>query len=755
MAVSFQQQARQRKLIYGAIILALFSAAWAWRHKVVDPDAVNLGVREEQRGEVELTGAVTRLGLTGSRGLVTCFLAIEIKDAQKRNEWSELEVNTRALTKLQPHFVGPWLYHSWNLSYNVAVEADRIADKYFFITRGIELVAQGERQNHFHPDLRWYVGWYTQHKICISDETNTLRSLFQLSCIPPSERDPARFRFLSLHPQLASQPEWKEMCRKYPELAAVKPNEHDLDDFCQTHKALLRQLRDDPQFDEFWRQHPKLAPLKLDYAEFEDFCRKHPHLVRRLKEGMRRELIVDQRRQFTCQSPEDVERFLADNQRVPSLYEDVPGERPGYWKPKQEQQDRLRPLDERFPVLAPPTDQWDATRATKWPPPEMADGVLSDPRGLHDEDDPYCIARGWYIYSLEPVPDPGDMPGSSKPITDRAHQRKPRYMATVIFRGYPALGQLLTAERLEQEGWFDESGWEITDWFAEWGDRFHNGQEARVGTGRKWAQLAWRRAHEYWQQHGERNGLLFPPGSEETRVRHLGDQIRTKYNIPAGVVPPQLREESLPPEDREGLRAIRWLHEYDGNRFMTNFPHHYTRTVVESREDTLRARKLFYQADTYRLGGSPKRALDLYDDPGAIRAWRDKVLMSNQDFRRDPIMQEQTLLIQLRYLNLLNDWHGKVMHRQAAASALLGLPRIGAGVAPVGLAAWLPAVIQRGWDSPLFGGPFDGKDPDGWPLISEEVRTRVLLRHGERAQPTRKPTGPSPTPAPAGPVAPQ
>src|SRR5262249_3761037 len=62
-----------------------------------------------------------------------------------------------------------------------------------------------------------------QSKMGISDENNTLRTLYQLSCIDPQERNPARFR---------------------------KPNG------------------------------------EIDWAAFEDFCNKHPHLVRRLRDRL-------------------------------------------------------------------------------------------------------------------------------------------------------------------------------------------------------------------------------------------------------------------------------------------------------------------------------------------------------------------------------------------------------------------------------------------------------------------------------------
>src|SRR5579884_3837201 len=193
MASPYQQQVFRRKLVYIGLILVLFTASWAWRRGVMDDQARALSIREESRGEVELTDAFVRLGLTGSRGLVTCYLWQDAIEQQKKNQWNDLEQTVRQLTVLQPHFITPWLFQSWNLAYNVSVESDRVNDKYFYITRGIGLLAEGERQNHDNPDIRWSIGFFTQHKICQSDETNVLRSLSQLSMIPPNERDPGRF----------------------------------------------------------------------------------------------------------------------------------------------------------------------------------------------------------------------------------------------------------------------------------------------------------------------------------------------------------------------------------------------------------------------------------------------------------------------------------------------------------------------------------------------------------------------------------
>ena len=93
-----------------------------------------------------------------------------------------------------------------------------------------------------------------------SDDSNYVRSLFQLSAIPPNERDPARF----------------------------------------------------------WRHTPE-GP-EFDYEEFRAFVEKHPQLVRRLREGVRKDNKTEKERLFTAQTPEAVVRFLEENYSVPSVY---------------------------------------------------------------------------------------------------------------------------------------------------------------------------------------------------------------------------------------------------------------------------------------------------------------------------------------------------------------------------------------------------------------------------------------------------
>src|SRR5579862_8954372 len=113
MASPFQQRSLVRKVLYLGVIIVLFSGSWVWRQYILQPLATSIAALEQEQGEVQLDASAIRLGLSGFRGVVTCFLWSNAMDMQKKHEWNKLDVVVRWLTKLQPHFMTPWLFQSW------------------------------------------------------------------------------------------------------------------------------------------------------------------------------------------------------------------------------------------------------------------------------------------------------------------------------------------------------------------------------------------------------------------------------------------------------------------------------------------------------------------------------------------------------------------------------------------------------------------------------------------------------------------
>ncbi len=280
MANQLQQAAFRRRVAYGVTLFALFGLSMFWRGKLPVPladrvgparwldrhsvraEAERLELRELDQGDPEIAGETARLAFVGARGIVVTALWTAAIEKQKRNEFDEFQILARAVTTLQPHFITPWVFQSWNIAYNVSVEADKLGDTYFYIAQGIELLAEGDRRNSKiyreaeglperkvgSPDMRYQIGFYYQNKFSVSDKVNTLRSLMQLSCIKPPDR--ARSRL-------------------------------------ETNTGRDR---------------------RVDPVAFRRFCEANPQLVRRL------------RAKLNCDQPSDIVDFLAANEKIPTLF---------------------------------------------------------------------------------------------------------------------------------------------------------------------------------------------------------------------------------------------------------------------------------------------------------------------------------------------------------------------------------------------------------------------------------------------------
>ncbi len=282
-----QRAAWRRKAAYLVAIVGLFTVSMVWRgtlavgsparaaaptplHAAADwvgrgtilSQAGRLELRELDRGDPELAGSVARLVLVGSRGAVTTFLWWAATEKQKRGELVEFEKLARTVTLLQPHFTTPWLYQSWNIAYNVSVDQHRLGDMYFYIARGIELLAEGERRNRRNPDMRKELAFYYQNKFGVSDKVQTLRCLFQLSCLPPDRRSAAALR----DPTGAVDPErFLEFCAANPHLARRLKERVN----CRTPDDVVRFLAENASVP---------SPFKTAAGEFKDADQQFPAL---------------------------------------------------------------------------------------------------------------------------------------------------------------------------------------------------------------------------------------------------------------------------------------------------------------------------------------------------------------------------------------------------------------------------------------------------------------------------------------------
>jgi hypothetical protein len=722
MANPYQQQVFQRKLIYIGLIIALIGVSWGFRRYYVEAKARNLGLLEETRGDVELLGAAARTGLSGLRGIATCALWMQAMEQQKKNQYSALERTVRQLMRLQPHLNTPWIFQSWNLAYNVARECDRVSDKYFYITRGIQLLAEGERQNRFQPELRREIGHYYQHKIGQSDENNTFRSLFQLSCIPPADRDPEQLR-PRVHFRLTAD-ELSSLKGGVPESVAKKLRPLADRDFIES-AGFKEALKETLSAAELSAHQPALLKLaeKTDYEKLYKFCREHPQLARRLHSPPLPYDIRREQRKFRCNSAAEFVQFLADNFTVPSLYVE---------KLDNEQKFKAGAVREnplqRFPVLPP-------ARGVKHTPEDPTQEDFAT-QAIPDECDPFLLARTWYGYAQECIPPPHETwPADNAAVRDSSRERVPGNMQTIIFRSAPARAQTYIAERLQEEGWYDDEPFTLKAWFQ----RSLNDVDhpIDIGVRRQWSSEAWRKANQMWYNFGVANHIQISEQEKRSKQR-LAEQFQKESNRNQAQQGQPYDPANMDEQQKEMHDAFRFMFGYNEGRRLANYAFFEMRTRIEEKAETVKARKLMYQADQLRIVYQDlTQALDKLDNPACLQAWRE-ILEQYPDFRKDEFIQEQTFEVELKYIRLFRRLNENTLAPDMALLAALGQSVAGAPAS----ADWtLLGLFSRPQLQPEFEvvGPFD-RDAKGQPFVTEDIKNEILIRRGlKKPQPSSGP----------------
>lgn len=110
--------------------------------------------------------AFTTVALGGFRGIAADWLWIRASELQKQGRYFELVQLADWITKLEPRFADVWIFHAWNLSYNISILFDSPEDRWRWVLSGIELIRdEGLKYNPAEPKLFRELGWLFQHKI--------------------------------------------------------------------------------------------------------------------------------------------------------------------------------------------------------------------------------------------------------------------------------------------------------------------------------------------------------------------------------------------------------------------------------------------------------------------------------------------------------------------------------------------------------------------------------------------------------------
>lgn len=721
-----QKASARRKVVYLAAVLALFTASIFYRGLEAkeadgtpyvwvpfgrdDPGATGPAaaaargtilsqarrheLRELEQGDPELIGQTAQHLLLGMRGVAVTFLWYDAIDKQKRNDFHLFEKRVKAVTALQPHFITPWVFQSWNIAYNVSVEMHGLGDMYFYIARGIELLAEGEKRNRRSPDMRYWIAFYYQNKFSVSDQVQTLRCLYQLSCLPPADRDPVGLGLLN------------------PETGEVDP------------------------------------------AAFRAFVEKHPHLVRRLRGEERRDKDKDPRKTgsdtLRARTPLEVVDFLRANAAVPSRFKNrseladaarqFPVLPPRFNEGPDEAHPGMPAGDDTFSAfgaarawfayanaLVPPTPVDEAGNPVPWATPRPGPGWGE-----------YDIKR--YRVPRQPM----------LIIFKMAVPRSQTYQAEMEQKDgwFDATGWDVDGGVDDAAAWFTEP--------APGGGR-RKAPLPPVGADKAWAVQAWGKAADLWRKAGAENGLVvdesraaryreqagLPPGTPEP-VTPPPDLTREQMADPQLFIPWRATAALYYlGSNRQVTNFLYYLAQAEAE----GRPETVTaRRVLWQADQARRAGNKLQAAELFEDGLNKWKKV-LLENSAFHRSERfDRTEEETYEMELDYLrLVRDTPKVVAKAREEFAKEAGKVgLLLPAAVAAAPSLPD-GAG-----REEWLTRVAEKffsPFSEPMPAGASDGRG--GTPWVREYLKDSVLIRQGTPRQPSR-PSGPPPGAMPPG-----
>ena len=106
------------------------------------------------------------VALGGFRGVIADMLWLRVSKLQEERRFVELVQLSDWITKLEPHLADVWVFHAWNMAYNVSVLMSRPEDKWRWVENGFELLRdEGVPLNPRNATLCRELGWIFQHKM--------------------------------------------------------------------------------------------------------------------------------------------------------------------------------------------------------------------------------------------------------------------------------------------------------------------------------------------------------------------------------------------------------------------------------------------------------------------------------------------------------------------------------------------------------------------------------------------------------------
>ena len=150
----------------GIVLIALVClgiAAGFGAHVKTDSITVNPG---SMRSDAPPGVRFVTVALGGFRGLLADVLWVHASELQEKGRFFEVAQLSDWITRLEPRYAEVWVYHAWNLAYNITAVVPDPADRWHWVKNGIQMLRdEGIPSNPDEPKLYWELGWMYYDKV--------------------------------------------------------------------------------------------------------------------------------------------------------------------------------------------------------------------------------------------------------------------------------------------------------------------------------------------------------------------------------------------------------------------------------------------------------------------------------------------------------------------------------------------------------------------------------------------------------------
>lgn len=162
------------QIIAGVLLLASLAASVALSVSMT-AQAGRAKISYSDRAEEGQTWEVSvGIAMGAFRGIFVNFLWMRANDQKQEGKYYEAVSLAQSITRLQPRFPRVWVFHAWNLAYNISVSTQTKEERWEWVNAGVRLLR--ERGIPANPNdllLHKELAWIFLHKIAgFTDDAN-------------------------------------------------------------------------------------------------------------------------------------------------------------------------------------------------------------------------------------------------------------------------------------------------------------------------------------------------------------------------------------------------------------------------------------------------------------------------------------------------------------------------------------------------------------------------------------------------------